>query len=164
VLVAVLLGLFVHYGASADAHKRYPGNEAIATAYDDHVDETVQIGGVVRSPTVNGFDGESDTANGSGEANATMTVVLRGWESFGTLTVRGADRTVARGGTVQVIGTLETDRTITAERVLPVNPNSWSEPYKYAVSVVGAALILVVFFREWRIDTGGLAFEVREDG
>jgi hypothetical protein len=154
VLVAALAGLFVHYGATADSHDRYPGNEEIALSYDDHVGETVQIAGIVRSLA----------ANGSGGANATMTVVLRNWESFGTLTVRDADRSVDPGGTVQVVGTLGADRTISAERVLPVNPRSWSEPYKYAVSVVGAALILVVFFREWRVDAEGLAFEVREDG
>ena len=164
VLVAALSGLFVHYGASADSHQRYPSNGEIATAYEDHVGETVQITGVVRSPTANGSGEGSDTANGSDGTNATMTIVLRGFGSFGTLTVRGADRTAASGGTVQVIGTLETDRTVTAERVLPVNPHSWSEPYKYAVSVVGAVLILVAFFHEWRVDTGSLAFEVREDG
>ena len=160
VLVAALLGLFVHYGATADRHQRYPGNEGIALSYDDHVGETVRIAGVVRSPTANAMNG-TDTTNGT---NATMTVVLRNWGSFGTLAVRGADRTVPPGGSVQVVGTLAADRTVTAERVLPVNPHSWSEPYKYVVSVVGAVVILVTFFREWRLDTGRLVFEVREDG
>jgi len=178
-LVVALLGLFVHYGATADSHQRYPDNEEIALSYDDHVGETVQISGIVRPVTANESSGGSDTAGGSGGTNATdvtsatsatdgadatMAVVLRNWESFGTLTVRGADRTVPPGGSVQVIGTLAADRTIIAERVLPVNPHSWSEPYKYAVSAVGAVLILVVFFREWRLDASRLAFEVREDG
>jgi hypothetical protein len=65
---------------------------------------------------------------------------------------------------MQVRGRLAPDRTVVAERVLVVNPYSWSEPYKYAVSVVGAALVLVVFFREWRPDVDALAFEVRDDG
>jgi hypothetical protein len=154
VLVATLFGLFVHYGATADSKQRYPGNEEIALSYDDHVGETVQLAGIVRSTATNGSTG----------TNATMTVALRNWGSFETLTVRGADRTVPPGGTVQVIGRLTADRTVTAERVLPVNPHSWSEPYKYAVSVVGAVLILVVFFREWHVDADGLVFEVREDG
>jgi hypothetical protein len=33
-----------------------------------------------------------------------------------------------------------------------------------AVSVVVAALVLVVFFREWRPDVDALAFEVRDGG
>jgi len=164
VLVAALLGLFVHHGATADSHQRYPGNEEIALSYEAYAGETVQIAGIVRSLAANGSGGGSDTAIGSTGTNATMTVVLRGWESFGTLTVYGADRAVPPGGTIQVVGTLESDRTIIAERVLPVNPHSWSEPYKYAVSVVGAVLILLAFFREWRVDAGRHVFEVREDG
>lgn len=161
VILGVLFGLFVHYGATADDHTRYPGNYDVATAYDSHVGETVQIGVTVRKSAANASGAESGAAGGS---NGTMTVVLRRYESFGRLTVRNADRTAPPGGTVQVIGTLEPDRTVTAERVLPVNPQSWSEYYKYAVSVVGAALVLAVFFREWRIDVETPGFEVREDG
>ena len=148
VLLVVLSGLFVHYDATAEEYERYPGNEDLVESYDSHVGETVQISGTVRASSENG----------------TMTVVLRQFESFGTLTVRGADRTAPPGGTVQVIGTLEPDRAVVAEHVLPVNAQSWSEAYKYAVSVVGAALVLVVFFREWCVDTEQFAFEVRDDG
>lgn len=162
VLLALLFGLTVHYGANAEAHKPYPDTEDVATAYDSHVGETVQISGTVRSTSANASGGERADSPGGG--NATMTIVLRQYESFGPMTVRGADRTAPPGGTVQVIGTLEPDRAVTAERVLPVNARSWSEPYKYAASVVGAALVLVVFFREWRIDVEALAFEVRDDG
>lgn len=148
VLFGLLVGLFVHYGATAGAHQPYPDNEDVATAYDSHVGETVQVSGVVKQSTANG----------------TMAVVLRQFESFGRLTVWDADETAAPGGTIQVIGTLESDRTVTAERVLAVNARSWSELYKYAVSVVGAVLILATFFREWTVETGPFAFEVREDG
>ncbi|MEF8851026.1 MAG: hypothetical protein V5A44_12445 [Haloarculaceae archaeon] len=162
VLLAVLFGLAVHYGANVDAHERYPDNEDVATAHEDYVGQTVRISGTVRATTANASGDERPDA--SGEANGTMTIVLRQFESFGALTVRGADRTAPPGGTVQVIGTLEPDRRVTAERVLPVNARSWSEPYKYAVSVVGAVLVLVAFFREWRVDVEALAFEVRDDG
>jgi hypothetical protein len=45
-----------------------------------------------------------------------------------------------------------------------VNPSGSSLVYKYGTSLVGAALVLVVFFRYWRVDWGSLSLEVREDG
>lgn len=162
VLLAILFGFAVHYGANVDTQERYPDNEDVATAYDSHVGQTVRISGTVRTTSANGSSGER--AGGPGGADGSMTVTLRQYESFGPVTVQGADRTAPPGGTVQVIGTLEPDRAVTAQRVLPVNARSWSEPYKYAVSVVGAALVLVAFVREWRVDVETLAFEVRDDG
>jgi len=163
VLAAALFGLFVHYGATAESHALYPGSEEIVTAYDSHVGETVTVSAIVRTTSAN-RDGEGNdgTAPGAGAGNATMTVELRRFASFGPLTVRGADRTAEPGGTVNVLGTLEPDRTITAQRVVRVNARTWSEPYKYAVSAVGAALVLVAFVREWRVDPATLGFEVRD--
>ena len=111
-----------------------------------------------------GGETASAAAGTAGESNATATGVLRGFERFGPVTVRGADRVADPGGTMQVRGRLAPDRTVVAEHVLVVNPYSWSEPYKYAVSVVGAVLVLVVFFREWQPDVDALAFEVRDNG
>jgi len=166
-LAVALLGLCVHYDATAPVGT--PGNEDVATAYERHVGETVTVSVVVRDASGGpGSGGETtsaaDATGTPGESNATATGVLRGFERFGPVTVRGADRVADPGGTMQVRGRLAPDRTVVAERVLVVNPYSWSEPYKYAVSVVGAALVLVVFFREWRPDVDALAFEVRDDG
>jgi hypothetical protein len=166
-LAVALLGLCVHYDATAPVGT--PGNEDVATAYERHVGETVTVSVVVRDASGGpGSGGETtsaaDATGTPGESNATATGVLRGFERFGPVTVRGADRVADPGGTMQVRGRLAPDRTVVAERVLVVNPYSWSEPYKYAVSVVGAVLVLVVFFREWRPDVDALAFEVRDDG
>ena len=163
-LAVALLGLCVHYDATVPVDT--PGNEELATDYDRYVGETVAVSVVVRGDAAPDSGGEtaSAAAGTAGESNATATGVLRGFERFGPVTVRGADRVADPGGTMQVRGRLAPDRTVVAERVLVVNPYSWSEPYKYAVSVVGAVLVLVVFFREWRPDVDALAFEVRDDG
>jgi len=42
-----------------------------------------------------------------------------------------------------------------------VNPAGSSEAYKYAVSAVGAVLVLALFFKYWRVDHRTLTFEVR---
>jgi len=168
VLAVALLGLCVHYAVVAEARDGIPGNEDVATAYERHVGETVAVSVVVREDAAPESGGQTtstaDAAGTAGGSNATATGLLRGFESFGPVTVRGADRVADPGGILQVRGRLAPDRTVVADRVLVVNPYSWSEQYKYAVSVVGAALVLVVFFREWRPDFAALAFEVRDDG
>jgi len=50
---------------------------------------------------------------------------------------------------------------VDAETVRVVNPAGASETYKYAVSAVGALLVVALFFRYWRVDIETLTFEVR---
>ncbi|MFC7197221.1 hypothetical protein ACFQL4_25575 [Halosimplex aquaticum] len=62
---------------------------------------------------------------------------------------------------MQIHGTLQTGHTIAAANVEVVNPAGGSKLYKYAVSSVGAVLVLALFFRRWRFDPEALAFETR---
>jgi preprotein translocase subunit SecF len=71
------------------------------------------------------------------------------------------ERSVQPGGAVQVYGTVEPDRHLAADRVVVVNPAGSSMLFKYGVSLVGALLVVVLFFRHWRFDTDGVGFEVR---
>jgi hypothetical protein len=80
------------------------------------------------------------------------------------LTVREFDANVEPGGVVQVLGRLEPGRAMTPDAVAVVNPSGSSLVYKYSTSLVGAALVLVVLFRHWRVDWRSLSLEVREDG
>lgn len=80
------------------------------------------------------------------------------------MSVRSFDVQVEPGGTVQVYGTLRPNNIIKAERVVVVNPARTSKWYKYAVSVVGALLVVIMFFRWWRFDPVTLAFERRNNG
>ena len=78
-----------------------------------------------------------------------------------TLRVRSFDAAVDPGGTVQVLGVMRSDDVLVADRVV-VESSGSSRLYNYEVSVLGAGLVLVAFFRHWRIDTEQLAFEVQD--
>ncbi|PSP34450.1 hypothetical protein BRC64_00755 [Halobacteriales archaeon QH_10_67_22] len=147
-LVVALAGSFVHYGAVSAAHRPYPTTEELMTNPDGYVGQQLLLTGPVSGV---------DTANG------TLTMApSRSYPDF-EMVVEGVDRSVTPGGTVQVFGRLTPDGTVAADTVLVVNASFAAELYKYGVSVAGAALVLVAFFRRWRPDTGTLSFEVRED-
>lgn len=136
----------VHYDSIEDRHWPYPDSDALATDYDRHIGEKTVLFGSVQA-----VDRSSNTARMSVEHD----------EGRVQMTVRDFDVAVRTGGVVQVLGTLEQDQTIRADRVAVVNPSGLSELYKYAVSLVGAALVLVVFFRHWRVNTAEYSFEAR---
>lgn len=153
VLVAVLLlvvvaGAGVHYDVAEPTHWPYPTNDDLADAYGPAVGEQALLFGEVQS-----VDATDNTA--------TITVEHDAGEF--DLRVTSLDATVAPGGTIQVYGTLQPEYTIAAQSTVVVNPDGSSTTYKYAVSVVGALLILAYFFRQWRVDTDALGFVPRGD-
>ena len=138
VCLGLLLGTFVHYGATEDEHGPYPQEEALVSDYGEFVGERSLLFGTVQSA-----DGER--------------VVIEVDTDIGplTMTVGGVDpeTDLQPGGVVQVYGTLDAGRTITSTRTVVVSESGGAEYYKYAVSAVGAALVLAAAFRRWRIDT-----------
>ncbi|WEL16694.1 Membrane associated OB-fold protein [Halorhabdus sp. SVX81] len=148
-LVGLLVGMGVHYGAAEDDHWPYPDEDDLAGQPAEHVGDEVFLFG-----TVTTVDADAGTATIRVEADA---------GSF-SLTVHSFDRTVQPGGVVQVLGELTTERTVDAERVVVVNATGGAEWYKYGVSVIGAIVVLIAFFRYWRVDTDTWTFEVGHDG
>lgn len=147
VLVGLVFAMGVHYGSAEEEYWPYPDADQLAGEYDRHVGERALLFGTVESVSSGTAQLSVESATGSFP-----------------LTVQGFDADVEPGGTVQVLGRLEPDRTMTADVVAVVNPSGASLVYKYGTSLVGAALVLVVFFRYWRVDWGSLSLEVREDG
>ena len=149
VLLAAVGGLCVHYDATFDDNAPYPSTEDLATDYGNYVgEETLVFGDVER------VNADADRA----------TIRVDSDEGDFELVVERFVERVRPGGVVQVYGTLEADYTMSAMNVAVVNPVGASKAYKYAVSVVGAVLVLAVFFRRWRVDTESLAFELRSGG
>lgn len=148
-LVALLVGMGVHYGAVEDDRWPYPDEDDLASQPAEHVGDEVFLFG-----TVTAIDTDAGTATIRVEADS---------GSF-SLSVQSFDRSVKPGGIVQILGELTTERTLDAERVVVVNSSSGAEWYKYGVSVLGAVLVLLAFFRYWRIDWDTWTFEVRRDG
>lgn len=146
VLVAGVLLAGVYYDAAEDRHDPYPEEERLATDYLSHVGQQALLFG-----TVERVDADRETA----------TITVESDEGPFRLTVRAFDARVEPGGTVQVYGELRPDRTVAAERVVVVNPTGGSAAVKYAVSAVGAALVVAVFLRHWRVDLRTLTVEAR---
>jgi hypothetical protein len=148
-LIGAVGGLCVHYEMTEDQREPYPTAGDIDADYDRHVGEMTLLFGAVES---------ADYDNG--------TAVIRVEHDDGefTLTLHRFFVRVDPGGTVQAYGTLEPDRTMDVSKSVVVNESGGSTLYKYGVSVVGAAVVLFIFFRYWRIDRETLSFEVRDDG
>lgn len=155
VLIVVLAGLVFGMGMHAGTerpyeqqHWPYPDGDDIAADYDRFVGSETLLWG-----TVQRVDQSSRTA----------AIRLTTDDGPIELTVTGFDAAVEPGGVVQVYGTLRSGGTVDAANIVVVNPAGSSAIVKYAVSAVGALLVLVAFFRRWRPDTGQWAFVPRGD-
>lgn len=144
--VGLVFGMGVHYDIAEDRHWPYPNEEQLAANYDALVGERTLLWGTVESVD-------------SSAAEAVIAVEHDGGTL--TLTVTDFGAQVERGGVVQVFGTIEPGRTIAAERVVVVNPSGGSELAKFAVSGIGAIVVLVVFFRHWIVEWKTVEFEAR---
>lgn len=147
VLLAATLGLCVVEDATHRQRAAAPTAEEVATDYESAVGQQTLLTGVVESV---------------GEDSVTLRIESRGPSI--TLTATGADPAVDPGGVLQVFGTLEPEQTIAAERTVVVSQSGSDETYKWAVSAVGVALFLGLFFRQWTVDYRALRVEVREGG
>ncbi len=146
-LVGLVFAMGVHYDSADEERWPYPDTDRLAAEYDQYVGEQALLFGTVESVSA---------------GTARLSVEHAGG-SF-PLTVREFDANVEPGGVVQVLGRLESGRAMTPDAVAVVNPSGSSLVYKYSTSLVGAALVLVVLFRHWRVDWRSLSLEVREDG
>lgn len=147
-LLAVVAGAGVHYDVVEPTQWPYPSNDDLAEAYDSAVGERALLFGEVQS-----VDATDDTA---------VITVEHSTGEF-DMRVTNIEATVDPGGTIQVYGTLQPEYTIAAQSTVVVNPAGSSKTYKYAVSALGAMLILVAFFRQWRVDRDALGFVPRGD-
>jgi len=147
--VGLVFGMGVHYESQYDDRWPYPDSDSIATEYESHVGKQVLLFGTVQS-----VDRDSATAQ------------LEIAHTTGTfeMTAQRFDADVREGGVVQVLGTLEPNHVVVTRTAAVVNPAGSSKLYKYGVSLVGALLVTVLFFKHWRIDRETLTFEARYDG
>jgi len=149
VLLSAVVALGVHYDVSGRYALSSPDASDLVDDYDAHYGETALVFGRVVD-----YD----------RSAATATVAVTTAEGTVRPTVSNFDVDVQPGGVVQVYGIVRPGPEIEASNVVVVNPTGSSDLYKYAVSAVGAILILVVFFRDWTVDTDDWALEVRGDG
>lgn len=147
-LIGLVVVSGVHYDTAAGEHWPYPDSTDLKTTPEQYAGERVFLFG-----TVERFDESAETAQIRVESDAgPFTVDVTAFET---------QRDVQRGGVVQVVGEFQSGYVVTAENVRVVNPAGSSDLYKYAVSLVAAVLVLVLFFRYWRVNIRDLSFEVR---
>jgi hypothetical protein len=148
VLLGGVLGLCVHYGSVSGERYPYPSPGDLKTAPSDHVGTQVFVFGTVEEidSTENTARIRVDTDRGSFTADVT---------EFST------QREVRSGGVVQVYGQFQSGYRIDADTVRVVNPSGASGMYKYIVSALAAGIILILFFRSWRVNIRTLSVEGR---
>ena len=144
--VVALAGLGVHYGATYDEHWPHPSGDQLGDDYDAFVGERILLIGEVSS-----VDAEADTV--------VVRVTDSADEVAAEIAVSGVDESVEPGGTVQVYGVLEADRTMDAEAVVVVDRSPAATGYKLGVSVLGILLAVGYFLLQWRPNPRKLAFE-----
>jgi hypothetical protein len=147
-LFVTLIVSGIHYDSASDAYYPYPDNHELKNAPASHVGSDVFVFGVVEQRNVAGSTADIRVDSSAGE----FTIQVTDFAPEGS---------VESGGIVQVYGTFQGEYRIDAQNVRVINPNGNSNLYKYAVSVLGAGLILVLFFRYWRVDIRKLAIEAR---
>ncbi len=148
VLIGGVLSLGVHYDVQESNHDTYSDTENLKIAPEEYIDRQVFVIG-----TVEELSEEQNTATIRIETdNGPFTADI---ERF------SAQRGVQSGGVVQVYGTFRGEYLIQADNVRVVNPAGSSNIYKYAVSIVAAILIMILFFRYWSLNLQTLGFEVK---
>ncbi|WP_440771731.1 DNA-binding protein [Natronorubrum sp. DTA28] len=146
-LFAALLGLCVHYGGTYDDNWPHPTGDQLGEEYDAYAGERVLLFGSVQS-----VDGETIVIHVTDSAD----------EVAAELEIDGVDNSVASGGTVQVYGVLESDRTMTADETVVVDRDANAFDYKLGTSIVGVLLAIGYFARHWTVNPRTFAVEPRE--
>ncbi|MFA9417887.1 DNA-binding protein [Natrinema sp. HArc-T2] len=146
-LLAVLGGLCVHYGATYDENWPHPtGDQLQEQGPEPFVGERMLLFGEVQTV-------DADTI--------TIHVIDDNDNVAAKLKVHGAEKPVEPGGVVQVYGVIESETELHANQTVVVNRNPSATMYKLGTSVVGLLLAVAYFFRQWQIDFEKLAFKPR---
>ncbi|SDJ69882.1 hypothetical protein SAMN05216226_107183 [Halovenus aranensis] len=149
-LVVVLLlvaGLCVHYGATHEERSPHPTGEQLAENPAGWDGERVLLFGTVTEQTEGGFVMDVETDSG---------------EIARTVEVYNAQPSVDTGGVVQVYGELSERGTLQqADSVVVVTESPREHWYKLGLSGVGGLLAAGAFLWYWRIDPHRVRFVAR---
>lgn len=140
ILGALFVGLMIHYAGAAPANEFSRESVAKLGSPGDHAGEEVYVWARVQ------------------RNDDTLAVLVAGEP----VTVVGAETTARPGDAVQVYGTIQSDGTVLAERVVVSEQSGLLG--LYAISTVALVLVAVLFLRSWAVDTDRLAFVPRGGG
>jgi hypothetical protein len=139
-LVAVLVGQFVWFGADPPAGPQHLSASTLHESYDSHVGQRVAVTApvVATDPVVVGLDDGPDAR----------------------LTVRNVNGEVSVGDRLKLYGVVAPGHEMRALGAVAVP--GWGLRYTYAVSLVAGLWVLFRIVRHWRFDPGTLALERRD--
>ncbi|MFB6299023.1 MAG: hypothetical protein ABEH65_02045 [Halobacteriales archaeon] len=143
-LVALLAGMFVHYGAVADAHHPSPTAAELRADYASHVGEQLYVWAQV-------IDRDADG----------ITVRIGSPPDGVVLSVPTTRSDIDSGDVIQLYGTIRPNRIVDPDRIVVSDRTGLTR--LYAISAVAAIGTAVVFLRSWRFDRSRLVFAPRED-
>jgi len=133
ILVACLLVLSTYHYLNHDLHKAYPDTEDVING----VEGTVSVGGTV----VHSGDEAFTLRLTQGSASKVVTII--------------SPVPVARGDNVEVLGEIHGDELIPEKMIVSTK---WSHHALYLRSLLGLALVLIVFVKYWTFDRRSLRF------
>lgn len=145
-LVVALVGLTVHFEDSREARWPYPSGEDVASNPSAFVGQKVLLFGTYKGSQ----NGESRVGIGYSAGQRVFSVTGATFPDDAEV--------------VQVYGTIGPASSIAAENTVVVTRQSVGRTFKLGVSVIGALLVLGVFFRQWGVDWRSLQFVRRSDG
>ena len=142
ILLLAILGLSVWYGSlePAPEYHDYPGSGDVANNYSKYIGEKVSVGGKVTDT-----DPVRVRLTGSGLA----------------LTVKNLDSSISQGNHLRIYGVLGEDSTVKAiNSVVQPQTGRW---YAWITSFLAGLWVLFRIIRYWKIDTGDLSLERRQN-
>lgn len=134
ILLGLLFGLCIWYGSLAPAPQMgdYPGNEELASGFDQYVGQRVAVSGVVQS------------------RQPTTITVTAGPESF-DIRIKNAPSEVATGDFLRVFGIVQSGHTVRVTNAVVVSQRGlW---YTWLISFLASLWIAGRVVRYWRLDT-----------
>lgn len=149
VLLALTLGLCVHYGATYDENWPHPSGDQLAEEPGGWDGEQVLLSGVVGTV---------------GEGQFSMRVETDAGDAARIVEVRGANVDAEPGGTVQVFGELSEQGAVQhADRVVVLAASPGYQPSRFGISFLGLATVAGLLRRHWRIELRTLTVTDRGD-
>lgn len=142
-LAALLVGMFVHYGAVADAHDPSPTVVELRTDYASHVGDQLYAWATV-------LEHEGDRA----------TVQIGTLPEAVTLTVPTTRSDIEAGDVIQLSGTIRPGHTVTPDRIVVSDRTGLTR--LYLLSAIAAIGTTAHFFRTWRFDRSRVVFAPRD--
>lgn len=145
-LILILFLLCAYHQANYEYHREYPSVKNIVFDYSKYIDETASISGEV----VGVYSTTFQLIDKCNDKNIIFTV----------LPDSNVDVDIDMGDKVEVLGTLNQDYQISAEKIIVTK--KWKLEFVFIRSFIAIILLIFVFMMNWKFDFKRIGFIWRE--